>query len=59
MTYGLGKMLGETGGLFKMLDLFFGLFYGLIGPIRLFPYLAADLYRDDKDEDKMASRFLA
>ena len=40
MTYGLGRMLGEVGGLFKMLDFFFGLGFSLIAPARLFPYLA-------------------
>jgi hypothetical protein len=50
MTYGLGQMLGETGGLFKFLDFFFTFFFGLVSPIRLFPYLAAALYRDDDNE---------
>jgi hypothetical protein len=50
MTYGLGQMLGETGGLFKFLDFFFTFFFGLISPVRLFPYLAAALYRHDDNE---------
>ena len=58
MTYGLGQMLGETGGLFKMLDFFFNFVYSFIAPIRLFPYLAAALYRDDQDENVMVEKFL-
>ena len=58
MTYGLGQMLGETGGLFKMLDFFFNLIFGLIAPIRLFPYLTAALYRDDSEEQSMVDKFL-
>jgi hypothetical protein len=58
MTYGLGQMLSETGGLFKFLDLIFCLFFGFVSPIRLFPYLAAALYRDDEDEQKMIDKFV-
>jgi hypothetical protein len=58
MTYGLGQMLGETGGLFKMLDFFFNLIFGFISPIRLFPYLTAALYRDDSEEQSMIDKFL-
>lgn len=51
-------MLGETGGLFKMLDFFFNFVYSFIAPIRLFPYLAAALYREDDDEEVMVKKFL-
>jgi hypothetical protein len=51
-------MLGETGGLFKMLDFFFNLIFGFIAPIRLFPYLTAALYRDDSEEQSMVEKFL-
>jgi hypothetical protein len=59
LTYGLGQMIGETGGLFKFLDFFFTFFFGLVSPIRLFPYLAAALYRDDEEEQTMIDKFLA
>ena len=55
MNYGMSQALLETGGMYKMLDLFFGLVYAWIKPERLFPYLAAALYRDDKDEDKVTN----
>jgi hypothetical protein len=58
MTYGLGQMLSETGGLFKFLDFFFCFFFGLVSPVRLFPYLAAALYRDDEEEQTMIDKFV-
>jgi hypothetical protein len=53
MTYGLAQMLGETGGLFIVLDLVFTFFFGLVAPIRLYSYLAAALYRDNTEEQAM------
>jgi hypothetical protein len=59
MTYGLGDMLGEVGGLFKMLDLFFGIIFGVFAPQRLFPYLAKALYRNDVNENENVARFMS
>jgi hypothetical protein len=59
MTYGLGEMLGEIGGLFKMLDLWFCLCIGFFAPQRLFPYLARALYRDDPYEGENIKKFLS
>jgi hypothetical protein len=51
-------MLGETGGLFFLLDLIFTFFFGLVGPIRLYSYLATALYRDDAEEQAMIDVFV-
>jgi hypothetical protein len=50
MTYGLGQLLGETGGVFNSLNFFFSLVFAIISPIRLYPYLSAALYEDDPEE---------
>ena len=44
--------------MYKMLDLFFGLVYTWIKPERLLAYLAAALYRDHTDENKVIKKFL-
>jgi hypothetical protein len=52
-------MLGEIGGLFKALDLFFTLFLGLFPPIKLYAHLSAALYRDDPNEKTMIMNHLS
>jgi hypothetical protein len=51
-------MLGEIGGLFKALDLFFTLFLGLFTPVRLYAHLSAALYRDDSNEKNLILKHL-
>jgi hypothetical protein len=58
-TYGLGEMLGEVGGLFKALDVFFTLFIGLFTPVRLYATMSAALYRDDANEKSMIKQHLS
>jgi hypothetical protein len=50
VSYGLGELLGEIGGLFKALELLLGAVTLLFAHNRLVALLSNRLYKDDPDE---------